>query len=447
MQLTFYGAAGEVTGSKTLIETGGKRYLIDCGLFHGESSDRNEEDFGFDVKSVDAVIVTHAHLDHIGLIPKMVKEGYRGPIYATEPTRLISLRMWEDAAKVQAEETEGGGHKIYDLGDVKQAYKQTSGVGYGEWLNLPGNTEVRFRDAGHILGSAFVEFRAEGQTVVFSGDVGNDDVPILKNTESLDDADVVIMESTYGARIHEDAIGRSELLKRAIQDAVVRHGTLLIPAFSLERTQEILYEMNGMIEGGSLQKVPVFLDGPLAIDLLPIFRQFPELYDKEATLTHAVGDDFFRFPGLKITRHGKESYRIDGVAPPKVIIAGSGMMGGGRIVRHLAKYLPSEKNMVLIVGYQASGTRGREILDGASVVDIDEEQVSVNAEIRIINAYSAHGDKDKLVRWLGTAKRKPKKVFLNHGEQDQSEKLAEVIHSGDHADQAIVPAEGTTYEL
>jgi len=447
MKLTFYGAAGEVTGSKTLIETGGKRFLLDCGLFHGESAARNEEPFPFDIKSIDVVILTHAHLDHIGLLPKLVKEGFRGAVYATEPTRLISHRMWEDAAKIQADETEGGGHRIYDLGDVKQAYKLMQGESYDEWLHLPGGVKIRFRDAGHILGSAFVEFCADGQTLIGSGDIGNDDVPILRNTEPLEDADVVIMESTYGARTHESAVGRSDLLKKAIQDTAARNGTLLIPAFSLERTQEILYEMNGMLEGGALKKLPVFLDGPLAIDLLPIYRQFPEMYDNEAALTKAVGDDFFRFPGLKITRHGKQSYAIDGVSPPKVIIAGSGMMGGGRIVRHLGRYLPNKNNMVLVVGYQALGTRGREILEGAKSIEVDDEIVEVRAEIRKINAYSAHGDKDKLVRWLGTAQRKVKKVFLNHGEQDQSEALAKVIRSGGHAGEAIVPKEGEAYEL
>ncbi|MFH1047164.1 MAG: MBL fold metallo-hydrolase [Patescibacteria group bacterium] len=447
MKLTFYGAAGQVTGSKTLIETGGKKFLLDCGMFHGESEERNEEPFAFDVKSIEAVLLTHAHLDHIGLVPRLVKLGYHGPIYATEPTRLICHRMWEDAAKIQADETEGGAHRIYDLGDVKQAYKQMHGVSYGEWLKLPGNVEVRFRDAGHIFGSAFVEFCAEGKTLVGSGDIGNDDVPILRNTEPLEDADVVIMESTYGARTHESAIGRADLLKRAILDTVARRGTLLIPAFSLERTQEILYEMNGMVEGGALEPLPVFLDGPLAIDLLPIYRQFPELYDNEAALTRAVGDDFFRFPGLKITRQGRESFTIDSVDPPKVIIAGSGMMGGGRIVRHLALYLPDKKNMVLVIGYQAIGTRGRDIDEGAAMVQVDDELVPVRAEIRKIDAYSAHGDCNKLLRWLETGRQKPHKVFLNHGEQDQSEALAQAIRDGGHADEAIVPQEGIAYEI
>jgi metallo-beta-lactamase family protein len=447
MKLTFYGAAGEVTGSKTLLETGGKRFLIDCGLFHGEAAPRNEQSFGFDAKSIDVVILTHAHLDHCGLLPKLVKEGFGGSVYATEPTRLICHRMWEDATKVQAEETEGGGSTLYDMGDVQKAYKLMQGEQYGKWLQLPGNVKIRFRDAGHILGSAFVEIHAEGQTLVASGDVGNDDVPILKNTEPLEDADIVIMESTYGARTHESAVGRAELLKQAIQTCAARGGTLLIPAFSLERTQEILYEMNGLVEGGSLRKLPVFLDGPLAIDLLPFYRQFPELYDNEAALTRAVGDDFFRFPGLEITRHGKESYKIDSVSPPKVIIAGSGMMGGGRIVRHLGLYLPNEKNMVLVVGYQALGTRGRDILEGAKSVEVDEEIVDVKAEIRKIDAYSAHGDKDKLLRWLDTAHRKPKHVFLNHGERDQAEALAEVIRKGEHAAQATVPKEGESYEV
>ncbi|MBU0625473.1 MBL fold metallo-hydrolase [Patescibacteria group bacterium] len=447
MKLTFYGAAGEVTGSKTLIETGGQRFLLDCGLFHGESEQRNAEPFTFQAKSIDAVIITHAHLDHIGLLPKLIKEGFTGPVYTTEPTRLISKLMWEDAAKIQAEETEGGGHRIYDLADVQKTYKLLQSVKYDEWRHLPGGVEIRFRDAGHILGSAFIELRAEGLTLVGSGDIGNDDVPIIKNTEPLAEADVIIMESTYGARNHESARGRSALLRRAILDIVKQHGTLIIPAFSLERTQEIIYEINGLIEGGSLPKLPVFLDGPLAINLLPIYRQFPELYDNEAMFMRATGDDFFRFPGLEITLRARESFNIDAVQPPKVIIAGSGMMGGGRVVRHLAHYLPDSKNMVLVVGYQALGTRGRQIADGARLVEIDGSEIEVSAEIRKIEAYSSHGDQSKLLGWLDTAHRLPQTIFLNHGEKDQSQALAEIIKASGRAGRVIVPEEKVIYEI
>ncbi len=449
MKLTFFGAAGEVTGSCTLLDTGRARILVDCGMFHGkDAGKRNTADFLFDPESIDAVLLTHAHLDHIGRLPKLVADGYDGPIFSTDATRLLTKYMWEDAAKVQAEETEGTGDKpIYGTKEIEKTYRRMQDVPYGDKLTLPGGVTARFRDAGHILGSAFIELNVKGTHFVFSGDIGNDDVPILRNTEPLKDADVVIMESTYGDRTHESAVGRSELLKQAVLDAVQRKAVLMIPAFSLERTQEILYEMNGMVEGGSLQPVPVFLDAPLATDILPVYRRFPEYYDNEAYMTMLVGDDFFRFPGLKVTRRMKDSFTIDKVPKPKVIIAGSGMMGGGRIVRHLAKYMPDPNNMLLVVGFQAEGTRGRRIVEGAKTTAIDDEEIALKAEIRRIDAYSAHGDKDKMLRWLGTAKREPTHVFLNHGEQDSSEALAQLVRRENKNTESVVPVPSQDYEL
>jgi metallo-beta-lactamase family protein len=447
MKITFYGAVGEVTGSKTLIQTGDKNFLLDCGLFHGEHEKNNEEPFPFPVESITAVILTHAHLDHVGLLPKLVKDGFNGPIYATEPTRRIAKLMLEDAAKVQTEETEGSGQRLYDLFDVEKAYGLIQGIDYNEWLHLPAQVKIRFRDAGHVLGSAFVEFQAEGLTLIGSGDIGNDDVPIIKNTDALEKANIVILESTYGARVHKSARDRVALLKQAIADVIDRRGVLIIPAFSLERTQEILYEINGLVERGEIRELPVFLDGPLAIDLLPIYRRFSELYDKEAMFLRSAGDDFFRFSGLQITRQAYESFHIDKVSPPKIIIAGSGMMSGGRVTRHLVRYLPGENNLVLVVGYQAVGTRGRQLIEGAKVVDIQGVPVTVNAQIREIDAYSAHGDQTKLLRWLGTAQQPPRTVFLNHGEKDQAEVLAEIISRQGLAEQVIVSEQGLTYSV
>jgi len=449
MKLSFFGAAGEVTGSCTLLDTGKTRLLIDCGLFHGEKAGvRNRADFPFDPKSIDAVLLTHAHVDHLGRLPRLIMQGYDGPVFATEATRLISKYMWVDAAKVQAEDTEGTGEgPIYTEKDIEKTFKRLRGVSYGEQVALPGGVTARFKDAGHILGSSFIEIGFNGTHVVFSGDVGNDDVPILRNTEPMQDADVVVMESTYGDRTHDSAVGRAELLKKVVIDAVKRRAVLMIPAFSLERTQEILYEMNAMVESGELAPVPVFLDAPLATDILPIYRQFPEYYDAEASATMLEGDDFFRFPGLKITRRMKESFTIDKVPSPKVIIAGSGMMGGGRIMRHLARYLPDKQNILLVVGFQAEGTLGRRIVDGSSMVRIDDEDVPVKAELRRIDAYSAHGDRDKMLRWLGTAHGAPRMVFCNHGERDQAEALAQTVQADGHAERAVVPEEGKEYEV
>jgi metallo-beta-lactamase family protein len=448
MKLTFYGAAGQVTGSKTLIETGGRRFLLDCGLFHGEFSERrNREEFPFDIKSIDAVILTHAHLDHIGLLPRLVKVGYGGPVFATEPTRELCRYMWEDAAKIQAEETDAADGPLYDLDDIEHTRKLLRGSDYGESVRIAPNVDIVFRDAGHILGSAFVEIYAEGRVLVGSGDIGNDDVPILNNTVPLKRADAVILESTYGNRTHESAEGRAQMLKQAVKDAVARRSVLLVPAFSLERTQEILYEMNAMVENGEVPELPVFLDSPLATDILPVFRAHPECYDREAITLKSAGDDFFRFPSLKITRRFRESMSIDKVHAPKVIIAGSGMMSGGRIVRHLGRYLQDKKNILFVIGYQALGTRGRQIVEGAKTVMIEDVEVPVAADVRNIDSYSAHGDRDKLLRWIGTAHEAPKMVFCNHGEPDQAEALAEAIRSGGHAADAIMPKEGVKYDI
>ncbi|MEA3249903.1 MAG: MBL fold metallo-hydrolase [Patescibacteria group bacterium] len=449
MKLTFFGAAGEVTGSCTMLDTGKARILVDCGMFHGhEAGKKNHAKFLFDPKSLDAVLLTHAHLDHIGRLPRLMKEGFRGSVFTTDATRQLTKYMWEDAAKVQAEETEGSGDgPLYDSRDIAKTFKLLRGVTYGESLTLPGGIKARFRDAGHILGSAFIELNVKGAHFVFSGDIGNDDVPILRNTEPLKSADVVVMESTYGDRSHESSASRADLLKQAVTDVVKRGGVLMIPAFSLERTQEILYEMNGMVEGGALQPIPVFLDAPLATDILPVYRRFPEYYDNEAYVTMLAGDDFFRFPGLKVTRRGRESFGIDNVKPPKVIIAGSGMMGGGRIVRHMARYLPDKRNMLLVVGFQAEKTRGRRIVEGKKTIEIDGAKVAVNAEVRRIDAYSAHGDKDKMLRWLGTSKKEPNMVFLNHGERDSSEALAKLVRQENTGTESVVPVMGEEYEI
>jgi metallo-beta-lactamase family protein len=447
MKITFLGAAREVTGSCILLESAKARVLIDCGLFQGGSVafERNIKPFGVEPATLDAVILTHAHIDHIGRFPKLVKEGFGGRAFVTHPTRLLAKQMWMDAEHVMRDDARRFGKApIYGQEDVWKAYDLLHGVEYGTPVRIADDITFHFRDAGHIFGSAFVEMDIEGKRLVCSGDIGNENVPILRPTEPMDPADIVIMESTYGDRVHEDPRTRSKLLKKAVVDTVKRRGVLMIPAFSLERTQEILYELNEMVEGGQLPRVPIFLDSPLAIKVLPIYHRFPEYYNRQARELSKT-DDFFQFPGLQITRKAEQSLAIASVPPPKVIIAGSGMMHGGRIMHHLVDYLNNPNNTLLIVGFQATGTIGREVLEGANRVHIDHEEILVKAKVEAIGAYSAHGDQLKLLNWLVSGKTKPKKVYLDHGEISAMEVLAGHIRQGKKIE-TVLPEFGVAYE-
>jgi metallo-beta-lactamase family protein len=448
MKLTLFGAAKEVTGSCTLVETGNTRILIDCGMFQGsrEAANKNLEPFPFKPSSIDAVVFTHAHIDHIGRYPKLVKQGFSGRAFATHPTRLLTQLMWRDTAHVMKDhEKRDKRPAMYYPQDVAPAFNSVHGFDYGTKIQVAEGVHVTFRDAGHIFGSAFVELEAEGKTVVFSGDLGNRDVPILRDTSPLGHADAVMIESTYGDRLHESKAERSELLKQAIIEAVARKGVLMIPAFSLERTQEILYELNELAENQEIPKVPIFLDSPLAIRILPIYERFKEYYDLEA-IALSETDDFFEFPGLKITRKPNESRAIDRVPPPKVIIAASGMMHGGRIMHHLAEYLDDANNTVLVVGFQAGGTVGRSIRDGAETVKIDHEMIPVRAQVKIIGAYSAHADQAKLLEWLGSGPEPPPTVILDHGEPGAMAKLAQLVE-GQYGSKTVIPEPGEPIEI
>ncbi|MBI4458344.1 MBL fold metallo-hydrolase [Candidatus Uhrbacteria bacterium] len=447
MKLTFCGAAGEVTGSCTLVETERTRVLIDCGMFQGGSSSyvRNLAEFPFDPKTIDAVILTHAHVDHTGRVPRLVAQGFSGRIFSTHPTRLFSRLMWEDTAHVMKDDARRYKRPpLYVMKDVGPTFELTHGVDYHTQVKISDDISFTLRDAGHIFGSAFVEMQVGGIKTVFSGDLGNDYVPILKPTERMIDGDVVVMESTYGDRVHEDPKTRIEKLKTAVKETIARKGTLMIPAFSLERTQEILYELNFLVENGSVPQVPIFLDSPLAIKALQIYHQFPEYYDREAKALADAGDDFFKFPGLRVTKNPEESREILEVPPPKVIIAGSGMMHGGRIMHHLVDYLNNKRNTVLVVGYQSAGTLGRAIFEGAKKVHIDHQEILVRAQVEAIGAYSAHADRLKLAKWVTSGLSKPSKVYLNHGEPHAAEYLADAIRTHHDLD-AVVPRYGEIF--
>lgn len=447
MKLTFHGAAREVTGSCSLIETPTARVLVDCGLFqsNGNSRERNMAPFSFDPSTIDAVILTHAHIDHIGRLPKLVKDGFKGRVFATHPTRLLARLMWRDAAQVMKDEARK--HKwmpLYRPADIAPAYDLLHGVRYDTTVRVSSDFSFRFREAGHIFGSGFVEIDAYGTRLVFSGDLGNDYVPILRPTARIVRGDVVVMESTYGDRVHEHPKERIERLKQAVLGAAGRKGTLMIPAFSLERAQEILYELNSLAESKQIPRLPIFLDSPLAIKALPIYHQFPEYYDQEAKELTESGDDFFMFPGLEVTKKPDQSRAILKVAAPKVIIAGSGMMHGGRIMHHLVDYLNDPNNTLLVVGYQSTGTIGRKIADGAQKVRIEGHEVEVRAKVEVIGAYSAHADQQKLIRWVTSGRKLPKKVFLNHGEEHAAAALGEILRR-DYGIEAILPSYGETY--
>ncbi len=428
MRISFHGAAREVTGSCNMLMSGKNKILIDCGMFQGGQFNeaKNNEPLPFNPAEISSVIVTHAHLDHVGRLPLLTKGGYSGHIYATPPTVELTKLILEDALEVMIyNKRKFGSPILYESTDIANVVSQMKAVDYHQPYKLY-DLIFEFHDAGHIFGSVFVEINSEGKKIVFSGDVGNVNVPILRDTEILqDNIDVLVCESTYGNRLHETPMERQELLQSLIYQAIGRGGVLMIPSFSLERTQELLYDLNDLIDRKhKLPRVPIFLDSPLAIEATKVYRKFTQYYDEEAERLVKRGDDLFEFPGLAMTQTREESKHINQIIGPKIIIAGAGMMNGGRIVHHAMRYLSDERNTLLIVGYQAQNTLGRKILDGESPVEIMGERIPVRCHVQAIGALSAHADQNKLLDWIGGGTTLPKKVLLNHGEPEASEELA-----------------------
>lgn len=443
MRLTFEGADDEVTGSCHLLEHGETKVLIDCGMFQGERmcGDKNFTDFGFDPKEIDAVVITHPHADHTGRLPRLVELGFSGPVYATEPCVALTKLVLEDAFHVMSENAERCHDKVlYQMGDLEKSLTLCHPVGYHEAFKV-GDLSFMLHEAGHVLGSAFVSVEAEGKRVIFSGDIGNDDVPILPPTEPISHADYVVCESTYGGRTHEPASMRGEMLKKAVVETLASGGTLLIPAFSIERTQELLYELDKIlptINGGS--NIPIFLDSPLSIKATDTYRHYAQYLKQPNT-------DFFSFPSLHETLSVDESKHINDTPAPKVIIAGSGMMTGGRILHHLIRVLPDAKSTLLIIGYQAAGTLGRTLYEGAHEVTIFGQPVKVNAKITAIGAFSAHGDQNKLTRWLHpTDGQIPKEIFLVHGDPESKAQFATHLRH-ELRTEVVIPAFRSSFEL
>ena len=428
-----HGAAKQVTGSCHLITCNDRHVLIDCGMFQGseEVERANAEPFGFDPASIDVLLLTHAHLDHCGRIPLLVRRGFRGRILTTAATRELARVVMLDAAGLQEEDARRAQRNnrrgevvappLYTLDDALHALDFFGAdIGYDKTVPVVDGVSARFLDAGHILGSASILLELDDgkqhRRMLFSGDLGNPGRPLLRDPTSAPPADYVVMESTYGDRPHRSVPDSVEEMYQAIRDTVNRRGNVVIPTFALERTQEILYYLHRGIAGGAIpQHVRVFLDSPMAISATEIFRRHPECFDR-GFLDELRHGDPFAMPGLHFTRETAESMAINNVDGGAIILAGSGMCNGGRVRHHLKHNLWREKSSIVFVGYAAQGTLARRIVDGATSVRIFNEEIRVRAQVWTINGFSAHADQGHLLDWLGTSPRR--KVFLVHGEYD-----------------------------
>lgn len=421
--LGFYGGVGSVTGANFMLDTGDLAILVDCGLVQGDkfAQEVNAEPFVYNPADADVLFVTHAHADHIGRIPKLVKDGFAGIIYSTEPTRDFANIMLRDALKVMQYEKERYGNEVlYAEGDIAAALALWEVVSYDTVITLANGVQAHYTDVGHILGSGMVHLERNGKKIVFTGDIGNDPQPLLNPPVIPKDYDYLIMESVYGDRLHEEVEERTELLKQHILDTQAKGGTLIIPAFSLERTQGMLLEINNLVESGAIEPLPVFLDSPLAIAVTEMYRKYPQYLKVAVQEQIDSGDDIFDFEGLSFTRTVKDSHDIQKEKGAKIIIAGSGMSHGGRIRMHEKNYLDDKNTTLLLVGYQSVGSLGRLLDDGATRVKIDGDDVQVRAKIARIRGYSGHADRDQLLGIVARGGAKPKQVFVTMGEERSS---------------------------
>lgn len=422
--LGFYGGVGSVTGANFMLDTGKFALLVDCGLVQGDkfAAEINATPFVYDPGKVDVLLVTHAHADHIGRIPKLVRDGFKGTIYSTEPTRDLARLMFEDALKImQMEAVRDQREAIYGAEDIQLALSFWKTKPYEEPFALGDDIVATLCDAGHILGSATVSLVRGGKKIVFTGDLGNVPQPLLSAPTIPTDYDYLVMESVYGDRSHEEVAERSELLKGYIEETIRTKGTLIIPAFSIERTQGMLLEINNLIESKQIAPIKTFLDSPLAIRVTEVYRRSNAFLSLDIQQQIKDGDDIFEFDGLSFTETVKESSQIARIDGPKIIIAGSGMSHGGRIRAHEKEYLDEKNCIVLLVGYQTVGSVGRLLQDGAKQIFIDGMRVKVKAKIATIRGYSGHADRDQLVEFVhGGLSPKTKQIFVTMGEERSS---------------------------
>ena len=468
MNITFLGAAKTVTGSCYLVETKETKFLVDCGMFQGSKNEAilNAEPFSFNPGDLDFMLLSHAHIDHSGRIPKLYLEGFKGEIYATKPTVQLCGIMLPDSGHIQETENEWTNRKrqragkspvkpIYTAKDAADCLRLFKSVAYDEMVNIGKDVRVKFNDAGHILGSSIIEIWVKENNnetkIVFSGDLGNKDMPILRDPTIINDADYLVIESTYGDRLHTVQKGpeKVERFINIIAETVAQGGNVVIPSFAVGRTQEIIYELNKYMDVYSdkvnkILNLPVYVDSPLATSATEIFRDNLDCFDEEAKEYVANGDNPLDFPTLKFTQSPDESRKLNEREDSIIIISASGMCEAGRIKHHLKHNLWRKDSTILFVGYQAEGTLGRRIIDGATKVKLFGEEISVNARIEVLDGFSGHADKAGLLSWIESFSKKPKKVFVVHGEKESMTTFAQTI-TDKFGIQCIVPSRGDCY--
>lgn len=464
MKITFLGAAGEVTGSQHLIETESKRILLDCGLFQGRDSDTGPKNkkFRCNPRHVDCVVLSHAHIDHSGRLPALHRAGFRGPVYCTRATADIATMMLRDSARIQQEDARYANRKrecgdpeiqpLYDEDDVRKISRSFEYVAMGEWHELAEDMRLRLRPAGHILGSAICELdlleNGDWKRIVFTGDLGRRDKPLLNDPETVERCDVVITESTYGNRVHPDAGDVKAELQRVICNAAIRSGRVVIPAFSLGRTQLIVYLLNELRNENALCRVPVYIDSPLATRLTEIYRDHQKEMDDDVRETLKFDDDIFDFDGLTYIRSRDESMALNRVEGPFVVISASGMCENGRVVHHIKHAVGDARNTILIIGFQGRHTLGRQLVEQRDTVRIFGRPYSRRCHVETINGLSAHGDAEDLRWWFQDLQRNggAGQAFIVHGEQKPAEALAKLIE--DCCDERpVIPQFGDSFEI
>ncbi len=446
IKLSFLGAAQNVTGSRHLLQANSASVLVDCGLYQERHFiNRNWDPFPFPPAGIDAVLLTHAHLDHCGLLPKLVREGFKGKIYCTEATAEITRIILLDSAKIQTEDAEfkrkrheKEGRKgpypevpLYTIEDAEKTFPFFSPVEYQQKINIADGIEATFHDAGHVLGSSIIKLKvtADGKqrTILFSGDIGRTDRPIVNDPAVFDQADYVLIESTYGDRVHKDKGDIKKQIADVINSTKRAGGNIIVPSFALERAQDILYYLNELIQANEIPRLKIFLDSPMASRITEVFKKHPELYDAETTEMVKNHHSPFNLPGLQVTGSSEESKAINFIKETIMVIAGSGMCTGGRVKHHLVNNISRGENTIMFVGYQAVGTLGRHIVDGAEQARILGQKRDIRAKIVKINGFSAHADSRELLEWLKALKTPPRRVFVVHGEFKSANKFGAYV--------------------
>ena len=473
MKITYLGATRTVTGSNFLVEAAGKKFLVDCGMWQGkkEMEEENFNEFDFDPKQIDFMLLTHAHIDHSGRIPKLYNEGFRNKIYAHKATCDLCSLMLPDSGHIQEMESEWKNRKrkrrgeperppLYTAEEAARCLEIFEAVNYDEIIEIDENIHVRFNDAGHMLGSSIIELwvKEDGKEVktVFTGDLGNNDIPLLDSPTMIEDADYLVMESTYGSRLHVRNDEKAKIFLDVVSETLDKQGTVVIPSFAVGRTQEILYELNKIKENTddedfkrkykTLMKAPVYVDSPLAISATEVFRENMDLFEEDVQKEIMSGDNPLEFPGLKFTMTTDESKALNEDPTPSIIISASGMCEVGRIKHHLKHNLWNPNSTILFVGYQAPGTLGYSIVNGAKTVKIFGEEIAVNARIEYIEGYSGHADQEWLMNFIYSFITKPKHIFLVHGEEESQDVLEKKIID-ETGISVTTPEYGETYEL